>query len=209
MHRDLKDALLQTIFWSVWNPSGLQILQGKTKKHVCLISCYTRNVGWDPFNLRKWGRVGAASPLYSIIDRNSLSQDDRQNEQVNKRIYFKYIACLMEKLKGCWLVLEEAAGVFCMENKWTLKTCRRILEHDCTCWLACCRNIFLKNNMVKVGDFGISRILMGTTDMASTFTGTPYYMSPEVLKHEGYNSKSDVWWVGLHSHMQYADVRLV
>ena len=46
-----------------------------------------------------------------------------------------------------------------------------------------------------VGDFGISRILVGTSDMATTFTGTPYYMSPEVLKHDGYNSKSDVWWV--------------
>ena len=61
--------------------------------------------------------------------------------------------------------------------------------------LYCCRNIFLRNNMIKIGDFGISRILMGTTDLASTFTGTPYYMSPEVLKHEGYNSKSDVWYV--------------
>jgi NIMA (never in mitosis gene a)-related kinase len=55
------------------------------------------------------------------------------------------------------------------------------------------RNIFLKGNVVKIGDFGISKILMGTADLASTFTGTPYYMSPEVLKHEGYNSKSDVW----------------
>ena len=68
-----------------------------------------------------------------------------------------------------------------------------LLSNIWVCFLLCCRNIFLKNNMVKVGDFGISRILMGSSDMASTFTGTPYYMSPEVLKHEGYNSKSDVW----------------
>ncbi len=55
------------------------------------------------------------------------------------------------------------------------------------------RNIFLKHNLIKLGDFGISRILLGTNDMATTFTGTPYYMSPEVLKHDGYNTKSDVW----------------
>ena len=59
------------------------------------------------------------------------------------------------------------------------------------------RNIFLKNNMIKIGDFGISRILMGTSDMATTFTGTPYYMSPEILKHEAYNSKSDIWALGV------------
>ncbi|KAK3589291.1 hypothetical protein CHS0354_026942 [Potamilus streckersoni] len=68
---------------------------------------------------------------------------------------------------------------------------RRVLHRDLKT-----RNIFLKMNRMKIGDFGISRILMGTTDLASTFTGTPYYMSPEVLKHEGYNSKSDIWSIG-------------
>ncbi|RNA05287.1 Serine threonine- kinase Nek11, partial [Brachionus plicatilis] len=68
---------------------------------------------------------------------------------------------------------------------------RRILHRDLKA-----RNIFLKNEMIKIGDFGISRILQGTMDMAQTFTGTPYYMSPEVLKHEGYNSKSDIWSIG-------------
>ncbi|XP_014663756.1 PREDICTED: serine/threonine-protein kinase Nek11-like, partial [Priapulus caudatus] len=58
------------------------------------------------------------------------------------------------------------------------------------------RNIFLKNNMIKIGDFGISRIMMGTSDLASTFIGTPYYMSPEVIRHAGYNSKSDIWSAG-------------
>jgi len=57
------------------------------------------------------------------------------------------------------------------------------------------RNIFLRDNFVKIGDFGISRILMSNSEVATTFVGTPYYMSPEVLKHDGYNSKSDIWLV--------------
>jgi len=61
------------------------------------------------------------------------------------------------------------------------------------CFVLHFRNIFLRSNLVKIGDFGISRILMSNSEMATTFVGTPYYMSPEVLKHEGYNSKSDIW----------------
>ena len=48
---------------------------------------------------------------------------------------------------------------------------------------------------LTLGDFGISRILEGSTDIATTFTGTPYFMAPEILKHEGYNSKSDIWYL--------------
>ncbi|KAL5249372.1 hypothetical protein ACHWQZ_G018289 [Mnemiopsis leidyi] len=60
-----------------------------------------------------------------------------------------------------------------------------------------CKNVFLtENKTVKIGDFGISRILT-STEYASTFTGTPYYMSPEVIKHDGYGSKSDIWSLGV------------
>ncbi|KFR04426.1 Serine/threonine-protein kinase Nek11, partial [Nipponia nippon] len=68
---------------------------------------------------------------------------------------------------------------------------RRILHRDLKA-----KNIFLKNNLLKIGDFGVSRLLMGSCDLATTFTGTPYYMSPEALKHQGYNTKSDIWSLG-------------
>ncbi|KAM6450853.1 serine/threonine-protein kinase Nek11 isoform 2-T2 [Liasis olivaceus] len=68
---------------------------------------------------------------------------------------------------------------------------RRILHRDLKA-----KNIFLKNNLVKIGDFGVSRLLMGSCDLATTFIGTPFYMSPEALQHQGYDTKSDIWSLG-------------
>ncbi|XP_064527837.1 serine/threonine-protein kinase Nek11 isoform X5 [Pseudopipra pipra] len=73
----------------------------------------------------------------------------------------------------------------------SLNIVRRILHRDLKA-----KNIFLKDNLLKIGDFGVSCLLMGSCDLATTFTGTPYYMSPEVLKHQGYNTKSDIWSLG-------------
>ncbi|XP_069464624.1 serine/threonine-protein kinase Nek2 [Ambystoma mexicanum] len=58
-------------------------------------------------------------------------------------------------------------------------------------------NIFLdaKQN-VKLGDFGLARILQHDHSFAKTFVGTPYYMSPEQMNYEAYNEKSDIWSLG-------------
>ena len=59
------------------------------------------------------------------------------------------------------------------------------------------KNIFIKNNLtVKIGDFGIAKILNSTSSYAHTFIGTPYYISPELCKDQPYNDKSDVWSLG-------------
>ena len=50
--------------------------------------------------------------------------------------------------------------------------------------------------MVKLGDFGIARVLNATTELAKTACGTPYYMSPEICDNKAYNDKSDVWSMG-------------
>ncbi|KYR02514.1 protein serine/threonine kinase [Tieghemostelium lacteum] len=57
-------------------------------------------------------------------------------------------------------------------------------------------NLFLdENRNVKLGDFGLAKILDGSA-YAHTFVGTPYYMSPEQINGQAYNDRSDVWSVG-------------
>lgn len=40
-------------------------------------------------------------------------------------------------------------------------------------------NLFVtRTGLVKCGDFGISKVLENTKEVANTYIGTPYYMSP-------------------------------
>jgi NIMA (never in mitosis gene a)-related kinase len=56
--------------------------------------------------------------------------------------------------------------------------------------------VFLDHdNSVKLGDFGLSKILQ-SHDFASTYVGTPFYMSPEICKAEQYGPHSDIWALG-------------
>lgn len=59
------------------------------------------------------------------------------------------------------------------------------------------QNIFLTSKgEVKMGDFGISRVLQHTYDCAKTAIGTPYYLSPEICQDKPYNQRSDIWSLG-------------
>ena len=58
-------------------------------------------------------------------------------------------------------------------------------------------NIFLTlDGTVKLGDLGLSRELSENTIQAHSKVGTPLYMSPEVLRGDGYDFKSDIWSIG-------------
>ena len=58
-------------------------------------------------------------------------------------------------------------------------------------------NIFLTlGGVVKVGDLGLSRELSENTLQAHSKVGTPLYMSPEVLRGDGYGFTSDIWSIG-------------
>ena len=58
-------------------------------------------------------------------------------------------------------------------------------------------NVFFDNEQnVKLGDFGLSRIMGDESVFAYTHVGTPYYMSPEQIQEQRYNEKSDIWSAG-------------
>lgn len=62
-------------------------------------------------------------------------------------------------------------------------------------------NIFLASrdhdtSVLKIGDFGVSKILQHCDEEAATRCGTPLYFSPEMCNGLPYTAKNDIWALG-------------
>jgi NIMA (never in mitosis gene a)-related kinase len=70
---------------------------------------------------------------------------------------------------------------------------RKILHRDIKA-----PNVLLTSTgLIKLGDFGVAKCLNFTIEKAKTFTGTPYYLSPEIVQNLPYSFKSDIWSLGV------------
>ncbi|MEO0481106.1 MAG: serine/threonine-protein kinase [Planctomycetota bacterium] len=57
-------------------------------------------------------------------------------------------------------------------------------------------NVFLRGDVARVGDYGLSKLVSESRNSLSFGRGTPYYMAPEMLHRRG-DSRSDVYSLGV------------
>lgn len=69
---------------------------------------------------------------------------------------------------------------------------KRIIHRD----LKPANILIFSDGTLKLGDLGLGRYMSDHTFKAFSKVGTPLYMSPEVIRNEGYDFKSDIWSLG-------------
>ncbi len=57
-------------------------------------------------------------------------------------------------------------------------------------------NILMHDGEIKIADFGFSKLLTNE-EFTETMLGSPLNMAPEVLGGTQYNSKADIWSIGV------------
>ena len=57
-------------------------------------------------------------------------------------------------------------------------------------------NVFIKGDVARVGDYGLSKLMSESRATLSMGRGTPYYMAPEMLRRRG-DARSDVYSLGV------------
>jgi len=100
--------------------------------------------------------------------------------------------------------IEKQEGEYFLEGQildWFIQICQalkyvhesKILHRDLKS-----QNIFLtKDNVAKLGDFGIARVFSTTKQEARTMAGTPINLSPEIVNGKEYSYQSDIWSLGV------------
>ncbi|CAG9317771.1 unnamed protein product [Blepharisma stoltei] len=139
-------------------------------KHPNIVRYYDRIIDKKNSTIYIVMEFCAGGDLGAIIKRNR-----RNNDYFNEELIWKILMQVCVALLACH---EREAG--------------KIIHRDIKPG-----NIFLDEGLnVKLGDFGLSKIMGEDSVYAYTHVGTPYYMSPEQISESRYNEKSDIWSVG-------------
>ena len=154
-----------------------------------------------------------AFSLFILDDMDDIRQEIRTLASLKSKWIIEYFASFVRK-ESLWIVMEYCAGGSCLDR---MKSCGIFHENQVAVILRQTleglaylhglgkihrdiksANILLTNDgNVKLADFGVSGQISATISKKNTFVGTPYWMAPEVIVRSAYNTKADIWSLGI------------
>jgi len=141
------------------------------------------------------GRELGAVKYFAQIDHpNLVSIEDMGEVDGIPYLVMSYAGqeTLRKRLEGGRLSREDALKIFVQAARGVQALHERSLVH----FDLKPANIFLKGDIARVGDFGLSKLVTESRNSLSFGRGTPYYMAPEMLQRRG-DARSDVYSLGV------------
>lgn len=136
-----------------------------------------------------------AVELFAQIDHpNLVSIEDKGEVDGIPYLVMGYAGqeTLQKRLEQGRLPREEALRIFVQAVRGT----QALHDHSLVHFDLKPANVFLKGDVARVGDYGLSKLVTESRNSLSFGRGTPYYMAPEMLQRRG-DARSDVYSLGV------------
>ncbi len=161
---------------------------------------------------------GARSSIdLNVVDSRDDMDDIRQEIRTLASLKSKWVIgyhASFVKNESLWIVMEYCGGGSCLDsmrkygvfNEETVAVIMREtlfgldylhrmgrIHRD----IKAANILLTEDGHIKLADFGVSGQITATISKKNTFVGTPYWMAPEVILRSAYNTKADIWSLGI------------
>lgn len=150
--------------------------------------------------------------LESTQDLSEIQQEIRILSTCHNKNITQYYGCFMKGYK-LWIIMEYLGAGSCSDLLTAGPFSEHVISYIAGSVLQAllylhdngkihrdikAANILIGlNGEVKLADFGVATQLSNNLSKRLTFVGTPYWMAPEIIKHEEYSFKADIWSLGI------------